>query len=74
MNRENSRNKEQMLNIPIGTPVEIIFVPAPVKNITLGATGAIASQPKRIGMITHVYVQLDDGRLIGWELDYLEII
>ncbi|MEM8780725.1 MAG: hypothetical protein AAGF26_18040 [Cyanobacteria bacterium P01_G01_bin.49] len=68
-----NRNRK-CLNIPIGTPVEISFVPAPVTNIKLYATGVTASHVKQIGMIKRVDVQLDDGRLIGWNLDYLNII
>ena len=75
MNRAKiNRNNRNLLKIPIGTPVEISFVPAPVNNIKLYATGVIAREAYKIGMIQQVSVQLDDGRTIIWNLDYLTII
>ena len=75
MNRAKiNRNKRNLLKIPIGTPIEISFVPAPVNNVKLYATGVIASKAHKVGMIQQVSVQLDDGRTIIWNLDYLAII
>ncbi len=69
-----NRNQRELLKIPLGTPVEITFVPAPVANVELYATGVIASQVEKVGMLKQVSVQLDEGRTIIWNLDYLTII
>ncbi len=61
-----NRNGRQFLTIPLGTPVEISFVPAPVINVELYATGITASEMKEIGMINCINVKLDDGRTITW--------
>ncbi|MGK7953817.1 MAG: hypothetical protein AB4063_00905, partial [Crocosphaera sp.] len=67
-------NGRQFLTIPLGTPVEISFVPAPVINVELYATGITASEMKEIGMIKCINVKLDDGRTITWNSEYLNII
>ncbi|EAZ88322.1 hypothetical protein [Crocosphaera chwakensis] len=69
-----NRTQGKLLNIPIGTPVEISFVPAPVINVELYATGVVISKVEKVGMVRQVSVQLDDGRLIKWNIDYLAII
>ncbi len=69
-----NRTQRKLLTIPIGTPVEISFVPAPVINVELYATGVIAGEVEKVSMVRQVSVQLDDGRLIKWNVDYLAII
>ncbi|MGB5770322.1 MAG: hypothetical protein WBM32_10700 [Crocosphaera sp.] len=69
-----NRTQRKLLNIPIGTPVEISFVPAPVVNVELYATGVVISEVEKVGMVRQVSVQLNDGRRIKWNVDYLAII
>jgi hypothetical protein len=46
-----NQNRRNLLKIPIGTPVEISFVPAPVVNVELYATGVIANEVEKVGMV-----------------------
>ncbi len=61
-------------DITVGDRVKITTVPAPVLNIALGAMGVIVTSPKVVAGISQAEVKLDDGRVIKWNLDYLERI
>jgi hypothetical protein len=57
-----------------GDRVRLAFVPSAVTNVKLGATGTVASAPTTIAGKEQVKVKLDDGRLISWNVEWLERI
>ncbi len=59
--------------LTVGTPVKITIVPSPVKNIAIGTMGTIESKPTKVADIYQVDIKLDDGRIIKWNVDYLEV-
>lgn len=66
--------KQNKMNLTIGTPVKITIVPSPVKNIAIGTMGTIESKPTKVANIYQVDIKLDDGRIIKWNVDYLEVV
>ncbi len=71
-----SRKKmnDNVSNVKVGDRVKITTVPSPVKNIDLGIGGVIETEPMIIAGIAQSKVKLDDGRVIKWNIDYLEVI
>ncbi len=66
--------KHNTSSITVGDRVKITTVPSPVKNIDLGIGGVIETEPMIIAGIAQSKVKLDDGRVIKWNIDYLEVI
>ncbi len=66
--------KQNNVNLTIGTRVKITTVPSPVKNIVIGTMGTIESKPTMTGNINQVDIKLDDGSVITWNVDYLEVV
>jgi hypothetical protein len=57
-----------------GDKVRLAFVPSAVTNVECGATGTVASAPTTIAGQEQVKVKLDDGRVITWNIEWLERI